>query len=203
MGVIKFEQQSGNLSSSAVIKWLHFHGAAGEPKPFTTSPPSWPWGEEPTSTGRDLRRSAWCRDALKGNRQNESVLRRPWHSVAALHFTPGVKASFFPISPHLSSQYVYHRHMIFYKKKFKSVEEWSHLQRERSERERQESRRSDKTDGGESELICFFDERGTPRNDFLKFEQNGFWIWHLLCLRPLVTHSHTHPPLISDPLSIQ
>lgn len=59
---------------------------------------------------------------------------------------------------------------------FKSVEEWSRLQRERSERERerQESRRSDKTDGGESELICFFDERGTPRNDVLKFEQNGF-----------------------------
>lgn len=54
------------------------------------------------------------------------------------------------------------------------MEEWSHLQRERSERERQESRRSDKTDGGESELICFFDERGTPRNDVLKFEQNGF-----------------------------
>lgn len=117
MAVIKFEQQSGNLSSSAVIKWLHFHGAAGEPKPFTTSPPSWPWGEEPTSTGRDLRRSAWCRDALKGNRQNESVSRRPWHSVAALHFTPDVKASFFPTSPHLSSQYVYHRHMIFFLKK--------------------------------------------------------------------------------------
>lgn len=42
------------------------------------------------------------------------------------------------------------------------------------ERERQESHGSDKTDGGESELICFFDERGTPRNDVLKFEQNGF-----------------------------
>lgn len=76
---------------------------------------------------------------------------------------------------------------------FKSPEEWSRLQQESSEREseRQASRRSDKTDGGESELICFFDERGTPRNDVLKFEQNSFWIWHLRCLRPLATHAHT------------
>lgn len=84
--------------------------------------------------------------------------------------------------------------MIFYKslrvEPFTPEEE-----HERMSRRQTESGRSDKTDGGESKLICFFDENGTPRNSILNINKT-------LLTSLLSPPSQYTSPLLSLPIPI-